>query len=325
MAEERFLVTGTMGCIGAWVLRHLVDEGAAIVAADLSTDRARPRLLLSDTELEAQTWVSLDVRDTEAVQRVVAENGVTHIVHLAGLQIPFCRANPPLGAAVNVLGTVNVFEAARHEGVKGLVYASSLAALGPAALYTTWPVPDDAARVPATLYGVYKVANEETARIYHQDWGVRSVGLRPFTVFGVGRDQGVTADIAKAILAAAAGEAFHIRFSGPTALQHASDVAKVFIASARAETEGASVHNLRNDVLDVSEVAGLIREEVPGARISVAEGADLPLPADLDDTGLRRLLGTVPHTPLGDAIRGDVAQYRDLISRGLIDMTQLER
>lgn len=325
MAGRRVLVTGTMGCIGAWVLRHLVDDGIDVVAADLSEDRARPRLLFSDDELAALTWARLDVTDTQAVRRVVAENGVTHIVHLAGLQVPFCRANPPLGAAVNVLGTVNVFEAARHEGVKGLVYASSLAALGPADMYDTWPLPDAVATRPSTLYGVYKVANEETARIYHQDWGVGSVGLRPYTVYGVGRDQGVTADVAKAILAAAAGEPFHIRFSGPTALQHASDAARIFIACAMAEADGHPVLNLRNDVVDVAAVADLIREEVPGARITVARNADLPMPADLDDAGLRRLIGTVPHKPLREAIRGDIAMYRTLMGRGLIDMSQLAR
>ena len=325
MADRKILVTGTMGCLGAWVLRHLIDDGTPLVAADLSEDRTRPRLLMSEDELEALTWIRLDVTDTEATRRAVADHGVTHIIHLAGLQIPFCRANPPLGAAVNVLGTVNIFEAARHEGVKGLAYASSLAALSPASHYTDFPVPDDVDQEPATLYGVYKVANEETARIYHQDWGVGSVGLRPYTVFGIGRDQGVTADVAKAILAGAASLPFHMRFSGPTALQHASDVARIFIASALAEVDGAPALNLRGDVMNMADVAEVIREEIPGAAITVAENAHLPLPADLDDSGLRALMGSVPHKPFRAAIGEDVASYRRLMEAGLIDMTQLDR
>ncbi|MEM6826072.1 MAG: NAD(P)-dependent oxidoreductase [Pseudomonadota bacterium] len=325
MAEKKVLITGTMGCIGAWVLRHLIDDGTPLVAADLSDDRARPRLLMSEDELDALTWVRLDVTDTDATRRVVADHGVTHIIHLAGLQIPFCRANPPLGAAVNVLGTVNIFEAARHEGVKGLAYASSLAALSPVSHYSEFPLADSVSRTPATLYGVYKVANEETARIYHQDWGISSVGLRPYTVYGVGRDQGVTADVAKAILAAAAGQPFHMRFSGPTALQHASDVARIFIACAEAELDGAPTLNLRGDVMEMADIAALINKTVPGAETTVAADAPLPLPADLDDAGLRGLIGDIPHMPMVSAIEGDVAAYRALMAKGLIDMTQLER
>ena len=134
MYDERFLVTGAAGCVGAWVLKHLTDEGASVLATDMSEDRARPTLLMSDAALDRVAWSRLDVTDTAAVLRAVAETGITRIIHLAGLQVPFCRANPPLGAAVNVVGTVNIFEAARHEDVRGLAYASSLAALGPAAL-----------------------------------------------------------------------------------------------------------------------------------------------------------------------------------------------
>lgn len=325
MADETYLVTGAMGCIGAWALRHLTGRGARVIAADLSEDRARPRLVMDEAALGAVTWLRLDITDTAAVDRAVAENGATRIIHLAGLQIPFCRANPPLGAAVNVVGTVNVFEAARHHGVRGLAYASSLAALGHAQNYDTWPLPDDARTLPTNLYGVYKVANEETARIYAQDWGVGSIGLRPYTVYGVARDQGVTADVAKAILAAAAGRPFHIRFGGSNAVQHASDVARIFIACADAGAEGAHVFNLRNDVVEIGEIVRLIGEIVPGAAITFQADAPLPFPADLSDAGLRGMIGEVPHTPLRQAIARDVQMYRDLIGRGLIDLGQLER
>ena len=319
------MVTGAMGCIGAWTLRHLVEEGVSAIAADLGTDPVRPRLLLSDEDIARVEWLELDVTNTEAVSRAVADNGVSHIIHLAGLQVPFCAANPPLGAAVNVTGTVNIFEAARHNGIRGLAYASSLAALGPAGLYPNTPIPDDAQTAPGTLYGVYKVANEETARIYHQDWGVHSTGLRPAVVYGVGRDQGLSSDLAKAILAAAVGRPFHIRFDGQVCLHHASDTARMFIACARQSGGGARVFNIRNDVMEVAAFADLLKEEVKGARITHATGTPLPVPSDLDDAGLRAALGTVPHTPLQQAIREDVARYRDLAERGLIDLGQLDR
>ncbi len=324
MANETYLVTGAMGCIGSWVLRHLTDHGAKIVATDLQDDPVRARLLLSDAEIAAITWDHLDVTDTKAASSIVAKHQVTHIIHLAGLQIPFCRANPPLGAAVNVTGTVNIFEAARAHDVKGLVYASSLAALGAPETYDTWPLPDDALPNPATLYGVYKVANEETGRIYAADWNVGSIGLRPYTVYGVARDQGVTADPAKAILAAAAGVPFHIRFSGAIALQHASDVARIFIGCANAEATGAHVFNLRGDVIEIADFVEILKDIAPDAQITYEQNAPLPYPADLSDAGLRSVLGQVPHTPLKDAMANDLSAYRSLLATGKLDLKQLE-
>ena len=322
---EKFMITGSMGCIGSWVLRNLVDEGIDVVATDLSTDPVRPGLLLSDEEVnEKITWEKLDVTDLDAVRSLVDGHGITHIVHLAGLQIPFCRANPSLGSAVNVVGTVNILEAARHGGIKGLSYASSLAVMAPADAYPNRPVADDVDLRPNTLYGIYKVANEGTARIYWQDWQVGSVGLRPYVVYGVARDQGMTSDIAKAVLAAAADKPFHIRFDNLVTLQHANDAARIFIACARAEYQGATACNLRNDVIDVSEFVDKLQSVAPNARITYEHGAPLPFPADLDDSGLRAIIGDVPHTPLEDAIAQDLARFEALLAAGKIDLGQLE-
>ena len=192
---ERFLVTGAGGCIGAWAARCLLDEGAEVIATDLSEDLRRFRLVSHPKAEEKLEFVRLDVTDTKAVTDLVAEREVTHIVHLAGLQVPFCAANPPLGAMVNVVGTVNIFEAARHAGRPvGLVYASSAAVFGSGSFFSSGIVGDTSPLLPENLYGVYKVANEGTARIYALDHGVGSIGLRPFVVYGPGRDQGMTSE-----------------------------------------------------------------------------------------------------------------------------------
>ncbi len=324
MSDDVYLVTGSMGCIGAWVLKHLTGRGEKVVATDLATDPVRPRLLMTEEQLAGIDWQTLDVTDTEAVKRLVDSEGVTRIVHLAGLQIPFCRANPPLGAAVNVLGTVNILEAARSAGVKGISYASSLAVLGQADHYPDLPVPDNAPRLPHSLYGVYKVANEETARIYAADWGVGSVGLRPQCVYGIGRDQGVTADFAKAILAATIGRPFHIRFGGLIALQHASDVAHAFVACADAEASEAHVFNQRYDVVQVADFAATISALIPDAEITWETDAEFPFPSDLDDSGLRGFLGDLRHTPLRDAVAFDIERFRELVSEDRVDLSQLD-
>jgi len=326
MNTETFLVTGAFGCIGSWILRNLVDENVHVVAMDLATDPVRPRLLLSPAELEQITFVQSDITDLKAVQAVVETHQITHIIHLAGLQIPACRANPSLGAQVNVIGTVNIFEAARHNWgqVRGLAYASSLAVMGPADLYPQRPVTDDALPHPETLYGVYKQTNEHTARLYWQDWQVGSVGLRPYIVYGVGRDQGLTSDIAKAILAAAAERPFRIKFGGAVTLQHANDVAKIFIGAARASYQGATACNLRNDVIEVGDFVVMLQKEVPNAHITYEKNNLLPFPADLDDGGLRGILGDVPHTPLNTAIRQTLDHFTKLLAEERVDLGQLE-
>ena len=327
MTSETFLVTGAMGCIGAWVIRNLMNEGIQVVASDLATDPVRPGLLLSPAELAQVTFVQTDITDLTSVKQVVKQYSITHIIHLAGLQVPFCRANPSLGAQVNVVGTVNIFEAAREfwGQVQGLAYASSLAVLGPAHLYTQKPVPDNAPLYPETLYGVYKQANEHTARIYWQDWQIGSVGLRPYIVYGVARDQGMTSDIAKAVLAAVAGRPFHIRFDGLVALQYADDVAKMFIASARAAYQGATDCNLRNDVMDVSQFVDVLKAKVPTAQITHAQNSPLPFPADLDDSGLRKIIGDIPHTALDTAIEQMLGQFDRLLGESRVDLGQLEK
>lgn len=326
MNDDVFLITGSFGCIGAWVLRVLMDEGTRIVATDLADDPIRPRLLLTAAELDRIDFQRLDVTDQKAVADMVARKGITHVIHLAGLQVPFCRANATLGAQVNVVGTVNLCEAVRaHWGqVRGFAYASSLAVLGPPALYPELPVPDTAPLHPDTLYGVYKQANEQTARIFWQDYGMPSIGLRPCTVYGVARDQGMTSDIAKAILAAVADRPFHLKFGGPCALQLAEDVARIFVASARSGYEGAAACNLRNDVVTVSDFAAEVRRQFPGARLTFPEDSPLPFPHDLDDSGLRRVIGTVPHTPLAQGIAHTAARFRHLLDAGRIDLSQLD-
>ena len=135
---------------------------------------------------------------------------------MAGLQVPTCRADPMLGATVNVLGTLAVFEAARlSKGqVERVVYASSAAVYGSPEKYPAGPLPDDAPLMPSTHYGYFKCCNEGNAKIYFQDHGIVSVGLRPWTVYGVGRDLGMTSEPTKAIKSVALGRPYHISYGG---------------------------------------------------------------------------------------------------------------
>jgi nucleoside-diphosphate-sugar epimerase len=301
MAQKTFLVTGAMGCIGAWVLKHLVAQGERAVAFDLSTDRHRLDWVMTPDKQAAITFVQGDLTDTRQVKEAFTANEVTRVVHLAALQVPFCRANPVLGSQVNVTGTVNLFEAAREAGVRRLAYASSIAVYGPASEYPAGPVAHEAPHAPRTLYGIYKVANEGTARIYWQDHGISSLGLRPYTVYGVGRDQGMTSDPTKAMWAAVKGEPFEIGFGGVMQFQLASDVALQFVDAADHGGEGAHVFNLGTPPVGVDEVIEIIREIRPEAQITRKE-IRLPFPESFDDAALRAHVSHVYETALSEGI-----------------------
>ena len=190
------LVTGALGCIGSWVVKRLLAAGQRPVVYDLGDDPWRMRMIVGAERLKDVVMVRGDIADRDAIVRVVGEHDITRIIHLAAWQVPLCRQDPSRGALINVVGTANVFEAAKahRDRVTRVAYFSSAAAFGPPHLYGPGPVTDDSPPRPATHYGVYKVANEETARIYWEEHRIPSMGFRPLSVYGPGRDFGLTAD-----------------------------------------------------------------------------------------------------------------------------------
>src|SRR5581483_6480483 len=124
-------------CIGSWIVRILLERGDQAFIYDLKEDPRRLRLILPEEQVRQVRYLPGDVTDLAALRRVLAEQQITHLIHLAGLQVPVCRADPLLGAKVNVLGTLAVFEAVRQSQgqVCRLVYASSAAVFGPPESY----------------------------------------------------------------------------------------------------------------------------------------------------------------------------------------------
>lgn len=311
-SNASFLVTGALGAIGVWTMRSLLERGCRVVALDVSGARHRLPLALSDQQQAQITHVAGDITDLDALQVVLDEHDITNVIHLAALQVPFVRKNPMLGAAVNVVGTVNVFEAMRRrsERLGPLVYASSIAVYGPKGTL-------DGDDTPSTLYGVYKRTNEDTAVRYFEDYGVPSIGLRPHTVFGPGRDQGVTSGPTLAMLAAAAHQPFHIPFGGHIQMQHVADVGEGFASAALLDYEGASVHNLDGVVVSVDELPALIDQAVPGAEITVAD-TPLPLIEGVDGSSFVQLVGRSVIGPIDERVTDSVRHFENFLARGLV-------
>jgi len=321
MPNDRFLITGALGCIGAWTVRNLVREGTPVVVFDLASDPRRLKLIMSDDELARVTFVTGDITDLEALERALDEHAITRVIHLAALQIPFVRANPPLGARVNVVGTVNVFEAVarRRDRIGRLVYASSAAVYDAVDAGESGVVAHGAAGHPTTLYGVFKQANEGTARVYWQDARVASIGLRPYIVYGPGRDQGLTSSPTKAMVAAALGKPYHIPYGGRAAYQYADDVARTFIACARAPFQGAEIFNLGGSVATMGEIVAAIEAAAPEVRgLITFDDKPLPFPEAFDAAPLEQVIGALPFTPLAQAVADTIALFRERIAAGVM-------
>ncbi len=285
------MVTGAGGCIGAWVVAILQRSGVSVLALDLSKDRRRAALLLGEDGAASLNWRACDITDFTALRKLAETHNASAIIHLAGLQVPFCAANPALGARVNVEGTINILQVARELGIKRNAYASSIASL---ALPPGGPYKE-------TLYGAYKLANEHSAFVYWSDWQVPSIGLRPNVVYGVARDQGMSSKNTTAIHAAVAGSRYEIPYTGNYSWLYAGEAAAAFIAAASFEPEGAPVFDLNGRCERLEDGLTIVKELAHDADVSCS-GPKFPFPADLDESELRAFVPEYPSISLREGV-----------------------
>jgi nucleoside-diphosphate-sugar epimerase len=325
MKDQTFLLTGAHGFIGAWITRRLLEADARVVIFDRSADSRRLLLIMNEEQVARVQFVSGDITEPGALSPLIDRFKATNIIHLAGLQVPTCRADPPAGASVNVIGTLNVFEAARRAGgqIRNVTYASSAAVFG--LTEDARPLTERDEPRPSTHYGVFKRCNEGNAHVYFLDHGISSVGLRPLTVYGVGRDVGITSDPTKAMKAAVIGRPFHIRFGGRTDFQYVADTADVFIRAATAELTGAQVFNLHGETIHIRDVVDEIEKAWPAARGTITL-ADEPLtiPAEMDDAAIQAALGPIPATPLAEGVAATLSRFSELEKEGRLDTSDLD-
>jgi nucleoside-diphosphate-sugar epimerase len=289
---ERFLVTGSEGCIGSWVVRNLLESGLPVVATDIAPRSLRVERIVTPELLDRLVYVTADLTAAGVLDELVAENEITRIVHLAALQVPLVVADPLRGAEVNVVGTIRVLEAARRSStVAGVSYASSSAVFGSNGQWGR----------SETLYGVFKAANEESARFYARDYETPSIGLRPCVVYGPNRDQGFSAAITHALKAAVLGLPYTIPFHGRIDLQYAQDVAAAFVG------------------VTLADQAALVEQEVPNSAGQITIGpSPVPGRVEFDDTPLRGVVGELPKTSLAEGIRSSVELFRRQADTGFL-------
>jgi len=310
----RVLVTGAQGCIGAWVVKVLLQRGVDVILYDADPNPSRLSLLLKPETLSRIPLEVGKIEDTARLRSLVKDGGVTHIMHLAAVLMPFCQADPVEGGMINVIGSLNVFAAARDAGRPvRVVYASSSAVWGPEEYYGSGKLTEDEPLKPATHYGVFKQTNEGNARAFYLANGISSVGLRPWTVYGVGRDRGLTGDPTLAMKAVAERQPFRIRVSGNMDLQYVEDVAETFVRCLLSDLAGAHVFNLEGSVVEMEELVAILDRFRPGARALISvDGPKVPVAYRMDASQLRAAIPGIPNTGLEGGIEKTLGYFEQL-------------
>ncbi len=306
MRDGTVLVTGASGFLAAWTIPKLLAAGRRVIAADLKRDDRRLSLVTRNQPLPDLTWIEFDVSDDKACLDVANAHQPSDMLHLAALMIPACKSQPIAGARVNLLGHLHMLEAARAVGAR-LTYTSSAAAK-----------PRGPANAPANLYGVYKRADEEISRLYAEDFGVPSLGLRPNMVYGVGRDLGDTAVITAAARAAACGGSYVLPWRSRAGVQLVDDMAEIFCRVVQNDWQGAMVSDMGTMLTSTEEIVEAIHAVVPGAAISI-DGPERPVPTSgFEIDALADIIGPLPETPIGEGMAQTITHFQELRALDLL-------
>lgn len=174
------LVTGGAGFIGSHSVEALLAAGAKVRVLD-NFCTGRKQNLAHHANLEVRVG---DIRHEKEVQE--AMEGITHVLHLAAqVSVQASIENPLNSCLTNILGFVNVLEAARRHQVTRFVYASSAAVYGTP---TQLPLAEHVPPKPISPYGLEKLVNEQYASLFSDLYGLRCFGLRYFNVYGLRQD-----------------------------------------------------------------------------------------------------------------------------------------
>ena len=310
-----YLVTGGAGFIGSHLTARLLGEGAAVRVLDNFSSGSPANLEAAGAHGTRLEVIEGDLRDLAAVQ--AAAEGVAAIFHQAAMRSVPRSVLDPLGANDNnVLGTLHVFEAARRAGVGRVVYASSSSVYGDR---LELPKREDQPPSPISPYAVSKHAGEEYGRVWHRLYGIETVGLRYFNVFGPRQDPAseYAAVIPKFILWALQGEPLEIHGDGRQSrdFTYIDDVVDANVLAARAPGAGGEVFNVgggtQTSLLEVvtrlEQILGLplARRHTPARAGDVAH--------TLADVGkAKRVLGYVPLVGFDEGLTRTVEYFRSI-------------
>ena len=307
----KFLVTGGTGFIGACVVRNLLARGIAVVIGEAKPDEAVA------ASLKGAEVMPMDVSDERAVAAVFDKHrDITHCIHLAYLMSAEVEANPPLGVKVNVLGMVNLFEAAVRNKLARVVFASSETVYGASQkVYGDRPVTEDDFCSPADhffTYGMMKVLNEFMAQKYVTKHSISLATVRPPVVFGHGRKRGSVLWAEAFASNPALGQPAQLPFSADSRETwiYKDDCAEQMIRLALKPQLAHFAYNNGGDCVSGHELAAAVRHWLPDAKIDFDESKPTTPLIDWQDG--RRLENEIQFKsrPLLEGVRAHINQAR---------------
>lgn len=297
-----YVVTGGCGYIGSHLARRLAQDGHQVTVVD-----TEPPVIDADVQRQI-TYVCQSITYPGTMDMVTA-NGVDAIFHMAAIpRVQYSVEHPEITHVVNVNGTLNVLEAARGNGVKRVVFASSSSVYGK----QDFPMVDETMKPnPLSPYALQKWIGEQYARMYHSLYGLETIALRLFNVYGPGQPQegDYSLVIPKFMQMRRDGKPLTVYGDGVQTRDfvHVSDVVEAFVASVGVEYSGsvAACMNIGSGVeTSVNEIAemigGTVEHIIPNPRGSFEEMHKVA-----DISRAERVLGWKPQILLRDWLPGE--------------------
>jgi UDP-glucose 4-epimerase len=310
-----FLVTGGAGFIGSHLAARLLADGAHVRVLDNFSSGSLANLPFADRFRSTLEVVHGDIRDLAVVER--AAEGAEAIFHQAAMRsVPHSVADPVAANDNNVTGTVHVLEAARRQGVRRVVYASSSSVYGDR---PELPKREDQVPAPISPYAVSKAAGEQYGQVWQRLYGVQTVGLRYFNVFGPRQDPAseYAAVIPRFIRWALSGQPLEIHGDGTQSrdFTYIDNVVEANVLAAQAPDAGGEVFNVgcgeRVSLLDIVARLERILGRPLGRRHTARRTGDVPhTEADLSKAA--RLLAYRPLVGFDAGLAATVAYFRGL-------------
>ena len=308
--SDLFLVTGGAGFIGSHIVERLVERGERVRVVDNLCTGKIERLTSVRSAID---FVEADLADPQVCERAV--DGVSYVLHQAAIPSVQRSIRDPLAShRANVTATLNLLESCRTAGVRRVVYAGSSSAYGNTAAL---PKQEDMAANPLSPYALQKFVGERYARMYHELFGLETVSLRYFNVFGPNQDphSEYSAVIPKFITNLLSGETLTIFGDGEQSrdFTYVDNVVEANFLALTANGAAGKICNVGCGTrISLNQLVGIL-ENILGLKAKVEyQPARLGDVRDsLADLGLAKsLLGYLPQVSIEAGLRKTIDWFR---------------
>ena len=324
------LITGGNGFIGRYLIKDLLENQDGSI---ISLDTTQPSAQFIDTLGSGRSrleFVTANICNIDEVMAVMKSFSVEKVVHLAFLMSRESEQMPRLAAKVNIVGTSNVFEAARLLSIPRVVHNSSTGAYGPlyvpGGLFEDKEVTEDDQVYPTRIYGMCKHFNDKMAQWYCETYGMSIIGVRPGNLFGHGRKAALVAEWFSGLISKpAVGEAISLNVdsSATFCLIYVKDVIRVIRILLDAASPRYNLYNTGGWTISLGELADTVRQFIPTAKIEFKGGKPgVSLPTKVSQ---KRLTDEFEFSlmPLRDAVLDHINCAREEAGLGLLNKKKL--